>query len=686
MREKRQYEWQVPEMESSPETRMGWVEDMLKESNNYQDSMSFFSKLSDSLRIFDAVVGDKTTKSTLVTNKLKMDIRKFVQALSDVREIGLYGSDVPSHKPYAEMVNKVAKNLYLEADFPLQISKALSYAAVMRRGYIWVKCTSDDYGWGERRIVFEPLGPLDVIPFQVPASNNVQDAYACTIYDYMPVAEAHARFPAYQEDLVPVANTKYETQIEARRADYSVRMRYTGTDTDSFGETNCEIRYTFVRDLRVNRTGYELPMGAPGTSWFYKVPYVGMPIFGGFHAGLATTRPALAEDCRLYPQLRLIITAKGMDKPMYDGPAYDWHGKIPLAQYDVDIYPWQRIGSSLIDIGGPVQQTIRKIERKLDTVVTVTLNPPLGYDRSSTGGTAIENIDIFRQDLRMGMDGQPSKVLESLLPPSIKVEGEHFTFLKYLKDELSSELGLDDIQSLAQLKQNVAGDAAEKALESIGPLAKGMAANLESANARIAHMIKFMVPQWYDTHRVMNIIGPDNITPQVFDFDPHSIVPSHMPDEMVFGGAPDTPSYYSQLDRAKYFAKNVRIISMPNTLLKITQMQEQLKWLQLYRGGAPIAFADVAKKLDIDNYGEVPGATLKERWFNETLEKMKLQALAALQAQKLGLAGGPDQGQGGGGGGGKKPHAGGRPPSGKKPPQIKQKGGPAGPRTTVTES
>ena len=41
----------------------------------------------------------------------------------------------------------------------------------------------------------------------------------------------------------------------------------------SFGNLYAEIRYTFVRDLRINNTGFELPMGDLGTTWFYKVPY-----------------------------------------------------------------------------------------------------------------------------------------------------------------------------------------------------------------------------------------------------------------------------------------------------------------------------------------------------------------------------------------------------------------------------
>jgi hypothetical protein len=222
-------------------------------------------------RIFNAVFKDDT-KSRLVTNELKYDIRKFCETLAQVREIAGYGSDHPSFKKIAEMLDKVSKAVYLESDFPFQILKVLQYASVMGIGYLWPKVRADEYGYGERKLEFDALGLLDVLPVQVPPrSNNVQDAYAVTVYDYMPIAEAHGRFPLFQRDIQTVGPRNYRTQMQARRIDFAERNRY-GQQGRSFGDLYAEIRYTFVRDLRINTTGFELPMGDMGTTWFYKVP------------------------------------------------------------------------------------------------------------------------------------------------------------------------------------------------------------------------------------------------------------------------------------------------------------------------------------------------------------------------------------------------------------------------------
>lgn len=681
--------WQCPPFESSPESRVSWVEDMIQEGEGFLENQSCYKNLSESLRIFDAVVRADKTKSTLLTNELKYDIRKFCETLAEVREIAGYGSDHPAYKPIAEMLTKVAKAVYLESDFPFQILKVLQYAAVMGIGYLWPKVKADEYGYGERKLVFEPLGLLDVIPVQIPRSNDIQDAYCVTIFDYLPIAEAYGRFPLFQNQLQVIGRWNYKNRIQARRQDFAEMHRY-GDQNRSFGNLYCEIRYTFVRDMRINTTGQELPMGDEGTTWFYRVPTVGQTIFDGIHNGLPSFRAATKEDCRVYPGLRLIITSTGIEKPLYDGPAFDWDTKMPVIQYTVDDWAWEPLGRSLVEDVGRIEQTRRKIERKLDQVITVTLNPPLGYNMTETGGPKIEHFDIFEEDVRIGLDGKPSETIQSVLPDEVRPTELHFKFLEYLKNALQTQLGLLDLGNLQNIKMNIASDTADKMLESIGPIAKGIAARIEKANKSVGNRVKSLILQWFNVRRIMEYIGP-TVAPEIFDFNPDDLIPSHLPDEMIGNAFPENASMYSRLERARWFARNIRLISVPNTLLRITQIQRQLMLLQLKRGGAPLSWATVMKELDIPNWGDSKGNTEKEKWFNEELEMQKLKLLATAMAQQmmkqLGLQPpgeeGGGQGKGKGGGGGPT----GRKPSGQSGPKIKQKGGDGGePRTTISES
>jgi hypothetical protein len=122
----------------------------------------------------------------------------------------------------------------------------------------------------------------------------------------------------------------------------------------------------------------------------------------------------------------------------------------------------------------------------------------------------------------------------------------------------------------------------------------------------------------------------------------------------------------------------VRLVSVPSTLLKITQLQEQTKYMALYGRGAPISFHTVAKKLGIENYGEIEGNTEFQKWINEQKVMLLLKAEAAHLAAELGLTEEPKQ-QG-------KQHAGGRPPSDKKEPKAVMKDKSSNPRPVMKTS
>ena len=696
-------DWQAPPFETTPSYRYGWIEELIQQGDAWMSSQTPVINLPRNLRIFDAIFNDKS-KSTLVTNGLRYFIRKFVETISDVREIALYGSDAPQFKPFAEITNRVAKAIYQESQFPRQLRKALQFATVMARGYLWPKCIATDYGWGERQIVFEPLGILDVVPVQIPASNEVDQSYAVTIYVYMPIAEAHGKFPLFQHLLKPVDHIDYKGRIQARRLDFQEKANY-GDQGRGWGNLYTEIRYTFIRDLRINKANeegksFELPMGDPGTTWFYKVPYVGQSIPGGVENGQIKMREARKEDCRVYPQLRLIISNRGINQPMYDGPAYDWHGCIPPVQYSVDDWVWEGLGLSLIDSVGATEQTKRKHERMIDQILAYKKSPTMAYDRTATGGPSIENFDIFANNQILGVDGEPKKVLQAILLDELKVDEKDFKWLEMLEKMESRDLGLDDLGSLINLKMNVVGgDGFDKALESIGPIAKGIASSMEASNAKVGYRLKFLIPQYLDMNRLIEYVGPDHIISEFFDYEPSSMVPSHMDFEYGAGGVlpmrPDPmgekdeqgnvkqnviPSMFSPLERGKNFAKKTRLISVPNTLLKITQMQEQLKWMSLYGRGFPISPHTTAKKLGIEGYGDIPGSTEFEKWMN--WKKLEIMIMAQLQqaAASLGIGGGLE---GGGQGQTGKQHAGGRPASDKKAPKMAVKDRNSNPRPVI---
>ena len=691
--------WQAPLFTETPQKRMGWVEEAcIQEGESWLKGQTAYSDIPKALDIISGKIGSDANqkRSDLNVNHAKYDIRKIIETLADVRIGGQYTSDSPAYKQQAHMFNDVTRAVALEGQFPRKLRMALQYMGITGKGYIWPRYTR--MNGEEGGIEFEPLGLLDVLPVQLPADNDLQKAYAVTIIVMMPVYMAHGKFPAFQASLLPIARRRYTSTVAARRLDLAERFKYGESDGGNWDNLYCEIRYTFIRDLSINESkDTVLPMGEENTSWFYEVPFLGKDIPAGVGSdGKQTTRKADLEDCMIYPYRRLMITSRGMNQPMYDGPAKDWSGMLPLAEYIADDWPWEPCGFSLTHDIHSIERARQRIERGVDQVLKARLDPAMAYDRTAglNDGTA-QTIDPFQERGRVGSDGPPDKLFATLLPQHLlEVPASAEAFLKYLAAAEDNQLGLNEINNLAEFKANINNEGLDKALSLVGPIVKGISGGIEASTVTVWQLMKFMVPQYYTTKRVMQYVGPDGVTPETFDYDPGKLIPSHGPDE--FHNLPSdvviaNGSIYSLAERARMYAKNLRLIVVPHTMHEITQTQEQLKWLQLYRGGFPMAPHDVAQKLNIENYGEIEGDTIWDRYVN--YKKLEIEMAAKLQQLMASLAPEVQSAAGmGGGAPGTGPHGGqkgtgGRAPSGQHSPKIKQKtGGPLGPRTVVSES
>lgn len=666
-------DWQVPTFEASPEKRQGWVNEAVTDGDKWVESQNIRDA---DLSLLTASGGEK-----LKTNSIKADIRKFVETIADVREIATYGAAGEQFKPIVETYNRMLKFIYQKSHFPRQDRKALQFSVCLKRGYLWPRFIRKDFGWGRGEVVFQELGPRQVLPIQLPTDHDIQGAYGCTVIEALGIAEAHARFPYFQDELNPVSRNKISSNAQVRRYEFWDRWTF-GKEQGDWENRYAEIRHTWIRDLRINRTGKELQMGDENASWGYKVPSVGQLIVTiNPLNGLPESRMATPEDCRLYPNLRLMISNPGMSKPLYDGPAFDWHGMIPPVAYDVDDWPWMAMGYSLLqDIAG-LERAERGYLDQMYQVARLRLNPPKGYDLDA--GIPREDMKRFdwynESGTTVGTQGDPRKALVSILPDSMKVDAEDFKMLELFNQKRQKTLGLGDMSSLEKLKFNLSAENVDKILETLGPIAKGIAGNMEVAHTKIAEQLKYMIPQYHTTRDVLSIVGPDGVSVNTFDFDPDSLIPSHLPEEA--GLQQDgKESNTTKIQRAKWAAKNIQVVSVPSQLLNITQMQEQLKWLNFLQRQAPgIPLCEIYKHLGVENYGEVAGDTLYEKWKNEQLDQLHFKAEAA----KLASVELPQQPQGGPG----KGKGGGRPPSGNAPPKLEQRGSKSGnPRTVVSQS
>lgn len=705
----RELNWQAPSFEATDDVKLAFCRRAIESGIKWVEEQCSTEDLQKALDILSGKSGGALSGkwASITTGDLKRGIREIVETLSNIRPFWGYQTDNDAFKDEANMMNKVTKSVYLESFVDRSLRDALQFGAVTGAGFLYPFYARDKFGSGDGEFVFKALGQPDVLPVQLPRDRNYQKAYIVTIAVPMGVAEAHARFPLFQSQLKPFAKKRYgkTTGGQQRKGYDQNRWRMHSIETQL--EQYCDIYYTYILDLRINwgevdekgkpilddsgnPIGKELKMGQEGTSWAYTVPFVGQSITR-FEGGRSVTRDATEDDCRVYPCRRLMISCDSA--LMYDGPGFDMHGMVPLIPFYLDDWAWEGTGYSLFRGTASTQDAIDDLVRSVYRIAMARANPGKTYNTDITTGDKggklssrqAEGMDPFDPNATFGVDGDTKEpVMRPPMPEWCYNIPEWVPkTVEMLQQTLAKQLGLDQIQSLQKLKANI--DDPEKLLDAEGPVVIGTSRSMEMGLRLLGEMMKYLIIQYMTTARTMQYVGANGIAPEVFDYSPDSITPSHLPGEQTFDASGATiPSIADALTRSKHFADNLRFFITPHSLHYIAQKEMKLNLLALLGKGVPVDPETIAAQFDLPNWGSIEGSTVKEKVFNWAKEQLQEKAKLAKLEQALGLGPPPEEG----GKPGPKPGqpGAGRPSTNKKSPKAKQKGIAGGGRVVVSTS
>lgn len=683
--------WQPPLAEATGSEKIGYLNDIVNATEGTVTRQPGFREMDSAIAMISGRYDRKPveTRSKLVIPRGKRALREVVANISDVRTVDAYTTDNRSELDNCALFNKLWKAIWFEAKFPRTLRKAVQWMIVGGVSYI-----SPVYrnlrlsARNKRGMAFDAYPISDCLPFQLPMNNDVQGAYAWTLIKFMPVFEAHAKYPTFQHLLKPIARRRYTGNAAKDRLALAERFRQDNLGISATGgnwaEEFCEIRFTYIRDLRVNDLGKPMPMGTPGALESYIVPYLGMEIpTGDFNRGIAIKRKADIEDCYLYPNLRLMTSQRGMQRPIYDGPGTSWHGMFPIARFSADEWPWEP-GYSLAKDIYSVDEAQQNFERGMDQTAKARFDPALMYDKTAVNRKTAEQFDPYEERGRLGIEGGISETtVKTALPETLlNLPAWAFNYTDYLSKGRDYLLGTDQMANLAEAKMaSATGDVMQEALEDAGPIVKDISHGMEDPMQDIMAMTLSDVLQYYPTGRVMNYVGADGITRETFDLNPDSLVPSSNKN------GDDITSVFTRMQRCQMFLDNFKASITPGSLHGIVQTSQKLLLMQLQRSGFMISSETVAKAFDIPNYGSAEGNTEIQKWQWEQREKLEFaaqlqQLQQGLAAQVQGPAAAPPVTPLAGAG-----HAqGGRPPSGQHAPELKTKGSAEGERSVVSES
>jgi hypothetical protein len=696
----------------NPDELFAWSQQMLADGRAYLRLQPAYRYISDGLDIINGeyLVTSVQSLSSVKTENTARNTKELVAAQTNLRIIPAFKAESQLFSEQNSILNKgfMAWQNMTFADRRLRAG--WQYACAAGTGYIGTRYDPNYYYRGKGDIVWDAYGPLDVIPLGLPPSLQLQGAYAVAMRKSMPIHQVWRMFPLQRDNIkANRVNTLGKGMVIAQAVKFAsaVLKRFSQGQrqpADASTWDTVDVYYIYVDDDSVNETGHPLqimgPDGQWGTSWSYTVPFVGQEIETGrmLQGGRPETRQAKRDDCMIYPNRRLIIatdTCIVNPAPEHQS-SYRWDGRVPCAQLRADDWAWNFLGFPVTRYGQSLEKMIIELWRGIGDQMNLSLNPAAFFDRNSNATALLQTINPRIPGLRTGIDMTLNSAQQSWTPMMpyqwLQTQTAHLeAAAKILPAMIKDQMGVADVSAMARARQLPSGDSTEKLLEAMGPLVKDQSRNMESAIRDLGEMWKSDWFQFATAKRRMQMLGPEGVTEEDFDFEPGNLIP--MTTKMVDGRyqtlemteGPDgswlyepgrdarmPPLAIQSFERARWHKNNFTFSVTPYSLHELNSTTRKLFMLQLMKVGFPLSWWTLADLFDVKNFGPCmvpdeknPGGMREAR--NE-IEKWIAQL--EIQARVAQATGGGQQGKKKVGPGSK-----GRPETFAKAPVLEAKGG-----------
>jgi hypothetical protein len=702
----------------TPDELLAWAKDIVSDGRSYLRLQAAYPYIQDGL---DLVNGESQITSVATLSRVKTDqtvrnLKELVAAQTNIRIIPAFKSDIEEFRKQTAILNKSFMAWQGMTFADRRLRKAWQYACAAGTGYVGTRYDPHYWYRGKGDIVWDAYGPLDVLPVGMGRQHDLQKAYAVALRVETPVHEAWRLFPLYVDKIKPARDAraghgtvisqavKFATAVLKR---FGQGARY---EHEAAPWGMVDVYYIYVDDDSVNDTGAPIQMRGPdgvyGTSWSYEVPYVGQEIPMGERNGMPVMRRAGREDCLLYPNRRLIISV-GTDMlgvvvnpdPTCQASPY-WHARVPLFQLRADDWAWNFLGFPLTRYGQSLEKASVEMWRGMVDAMNARLSPPRAYDRNAQASALAQTINTRIPNQVVGLDLSLvplAQQISPLLPCQwYEYPAHYLQAQQMLVSMIKDQMGVADAQALARARQLPSGDSVEKLMEQLGPLVKDQSRNMEESIRAGGEMWKSNFFQFYTAGRRMQLIGPEGLAEEDFDYRPGTLIPYANEEDWKAGGGPDMrtietrrkfgapeewEAYFNkgeivpQFQRARWHKDNFSFSVVPYSLHEFNSISRKLFYLQLQMRGFPLDPWTLSELFDIKNFGDLPNIkdpqTGEVRKAQSILERWTAWMEIQVTMQKALGGEGPGAAHGGGGGGGKV----GRPPTAQNPPTMETKGG-----------
>ncbi len=603
---------------------LGWCNEAITEGDAFLKAQIGYDKIGETIA---AVMGQnrdlKTSTLSLTTSNHIGKIAGDLAALmTDVKPFWDFRTYNPRFEKNAEIFGKLSSAWYLQRQIDVRFSECVKYWEV--GGTAWAH---PYYNEETEDLDLSGEDPRDVLPIRPAGNTTIQDAMGVISRRQRPVNYVKARYGEKARNVQPdndgsavsynSLNTRAGRLLDAVMQS-PFRRRLFGDDKPAreMARIPTVNLYTmYLADNSIHKgsmprvMGQVSESGQPATNWSYTV-----------HPGE-----------KLYPRKRCIVFTR--DAILYDGPSIYWHGLFPYCKLTLDPWPWSWIGKAPLWDLLPLQRSLDKFLRIIDDWGEKMARPDLIADKNSTSKAAMDRIDTRRAGLKLQQNPAMGKGIQIVYPNPLPEA--IFKQIEWTTNEMDTISGVRDMSQMMRLNQIPSANTIEKVAEAMSPTVRGRSRAIEAFMREFGMMTAYNFAQFYDLPRRLTVLGPDGVTREDFDFDPGSMVPDYVhKEDFDHRGIPTASALMRgpmpRYERAREFLRQFTYHVAPGSLLAASEIEEQMKYLQLSRAGL-VDHWSLLEKLGIPNVGEPPaGATdITKRLLAEQQMGLGMQVSAA---------------------------------------------------------
>ncbi len=616
--------------------------------------------------------------ATTTVNRFKKVYFELVAGMTDTKPFWEIKSLNPRFAKQAENFSKLSSWWYINTNADQDgLANCIRWALIAGTGYVHLSFDPRP----DRRMVYASApDPRDVLPIRPPSKGHIsslQDCLGVVIRENRTVSYMRELFPdkayAITSDRGPEENLQ-NTNTRAGRlyAALNAKMRSPILDAmlgdkpqSTLGrEPSLDVFTMYIKDFSKNESGSKVGVGEFEDDPDWEPTDLMDKMFGSAPKIASNNWSYEVEPGDpLYPRGRMVIfTRKAV---LYDGPSMYWHGKFPLVKLTLDPVPTSWMGSAAMWDLLSLQDSLDWNMRVIDDHNAQVAQPGVIADQLTVDKNLLKKFNTRRAGWKLHLN-MPSTSIEIVNPPPLdNAIPEHVDRIEREMDELA---GLLDLKALNNVNQIPSSETIEKMIEGKSMLLQGRSRVIEAFMREFAELMMFNFAQFCTQKMMFTILGPDSQIPEMFDFDPGSMIPDflHADDFDMEGNLRQSAwerGPYPRYNRAKELIRHLAFFVAPGSLLSGSAVTKKLLYLQLRREGLMDMWT-LAQMLDIPGFGEPPAGA-------DNIPK-RLMAEMAMGIGMMGAGAPPPPDSGGGGGENPKSGGGreGRPPSGQKMPHF----------------